>query len=146
MVASHGLTGGRCPLVRGQRAPPTLPAEIFEAVNVYAAGLLALQRQYASWPAWACSTGVWTNWSSGSVAPPERFLPALARMGGRASRQEFLAGCEQPGLPADPGAIRVLQPNRALASNLPFPKTRRIVFLNNKPATLPGWAELSVEG
>ena len=36
--------------------------------------------------------------------------------------------------------------NRALASNLPFPKTRRIVFLNNKPATLPGWAELSIEG
>jgi hypothetical protein len=34
----------------------------------------------------------------------------------------------------------------ALASNRPFPKTRRIVFLNNKPATLPGWAELSVEG
>jgi CRISPR-associated protein Csm5 len=34
----------------------------------------------------------------------------------------------------------------ARASNLPFPKTRRIVFLNNKPATLPGWAELSVEG
>ena len=36
--------------------------------------------------------------------------------------------------------------NRALASNLPFPKTRRIVFPNNKPATLPGWAELGVEG
>jgi hypothetical protein len=36
--------------------------------------------------------------------------------------------------------------NRALASNLPFPKTRRIVFLNNKPATLPGWAELSIDG
>jgi CRISPR-associated protein Csm5 len=36
--------------------------------------------------------------------------------------------------------------DRALASNLPFPKTRRIVFLNNKPATLPGWAELSIEG
>ena len=35
--------------------------------------------------------------------------------------------------------------NRALASNLPFPKTRRIVFLNNKPATLPGWVELAVE-
>jgi CRISPR-associated protein Csm5 len=35
--------------------------------------------------------------------------------------------------------------NQALASNLPFPKTRRIVFLNNQPATLPGWVELSVE-
>ena len=35
--------------------------------------------------------------------------------------------------------------NRALATNLPFPKTRRIVFLNNRPATLPGWAELAIE-
>ena len=34
--------------------------------------------------------------------------------------------------------------NRALSTNLPFPKTRKIVFLNNRPATLPGWAELTV--
>jgi hypothetical protein len=32
-----------------------------------------------------------------------------------------------------------------LSTNLPFPKTRRIVFLNNRPATLPGWAELAIE-
>jgi hypothetical protein len=43
-------------------------------------------------------------------------------------------------------ATKAQNPARALGSNLPFPKTRRIVFLNNKPATLPGWAELSVEG
>ena len=36
--------------------------------------------------------------------------------------------------------------DNALASKLPFPKTRRIVFLNNRPATLPGWVELSVQG
>jgi CRISPR-associated protein Csm5 len=35
--------------------------------------------------------------------------------------------------------------SKALSSNLPFPKTRRIVFLNNKPASLPGWALLQVE-
>jgi CRISPR-associated protein Csm5 len=34
---------------------------------------------------------------------------------------------------------------RALATGLPFPKTLRIVFLNNQPATLPGWAVLQVE-
>jgi CRISPR-associated protein Csm5 len=33
---------------------------------------------------------------------------------------------------------------RALNSPLPFPKTRRIVFLNNQPATLPGWVLLEV--
>ena len=35
--------------------------------------------------------------------------------------------------------------SNALNSNLPFPKTRRVVFLNNKPATLPGWALLEVK-
>jgi CRISPR-associated protein Csm5 len=34
---------------------------------------------------------------------------------------------------------------RAVASGLPFPKTRRIVFAANKPAALPGWVEFGVE-
>jgi CRISPR-associated protein Csm5 len=34
---------------------------------------------------------------------------------------------------------------RAIQTGLPFPKTRRVVFLKNKPATLPGWVELRVE-
>ena len=34
---------------------------------------------------------------------------------------------------------------RAIQSGLPFPKTRRIVFLNDQPATLAGWMRLSVQ-
>ena len=33
---------------------------------------------------------------------------------------------------------------KAIDSGLPFPKTRRIVFQENKPASLPGWALLEV--
>ena len=33
---------------------------------------------------------------------------------------------------------------RAIKSGLQFPKTRRIVYQNNQPATLPGWVELSI--
>jgi len=33
---------------------------------------------------------------------------------------------------------------KAIRSGLPFPKTRRIVFLNDKPAALPGWAMLEI--
>jgi CRISPR-associated protein Csm5 len=33
---------------------------------------------------------------------------------------------------------------RAIQSGLPFPKTRRIVFQNGEPATLPGWVLLEV--
>ena len=34
--------------------------------------------------------------------------------------------------------------NSALASGLPFPKTRHIVFLQDQPASMPGWARLEV--
>jgi len=48
----------------------------------------------------------------------------------------------------DPAYRQILQQvsvyGKGLGSNLPFPKTRRIVFLNNKPASLPGWALLEV--
>ena len=33
---------------------------------------------------------------------------------------------------------------KAIESGMPFPKTRRIVFQENKPASLPGWALLEV--
>jgi len=33
---------------------------------------------------------------------------------------------------------------RAVQSGLPFPKTRRIVFLENQPATLAGWVLLEI--
>jgi CRISPR-associated protein Csm5 len=34
--------------------------------------------------------------------------------------------------------------SRAIQTGLPFPKTRRVVFLENRPATLPGWVRLEV--
>lgn len=34
--------------------------------------------------------------------------------------------------------------SRAIQTGLPFPKTRRVLFLNGQPAALPGWAELEV--
>jgi CRISPR-associated protein Csm5 len=34
---------------------------------------------------------------------------------------------------------------RAIESNMPFPKTRRVVFLNNQPASLPGWTLLQAK-
>jgi CRISPR-associated protein Csm5 len=33
---------------------------------------------------------------------------------------------------------------RAIQSNLPFPKTRRVIFLENQPATLPGFVDLEI--
>jgi CRISPR-associated protein Csm5 len=35
--------------------------------------------------------------------------------------------------------------SRAIQSGLPFPKTRRIVFLDNQPSTIAGFVHLNVE-
>jgi CRISPR-associated protein Csm5 len=119
-------------------------ARIFEAVNVYAAGLLALQRQYAS------------------MAGMGLLDRSLEELEGRLARARETGSCIVSlgwggGLTAkaawldttNPDYRQILQAyqiyNRALATSLPFPKTRRVVFLDNKPATLPGWAELSIE-
>ena len=34
---------------------------------------------------------------------------------------------------------------RAIQTGLPFPKTRRIIFRDGLPATLPGWAVLDID-
>lgn len=116
---------------------------IFEAANVYAQGLLTLQRQYASW----AGLGLLDR----SLDELEQKL-AAAREKGSCVLSLGWGG----GLPAKSAWLdttnadyrQILEQfqfyNRALATGLPFPKTRRIVFLNNKPATLPGWAELEV--
>ena len=120
-------------------------AKVFEAVNIYAQGLLSLQRQYASW------TGL--GLLDQSLAALEERL-AAARAAGRAIVCLGWGG----GLTTKTAWLDTTNPeyrqileaytiyNRALASNLPFPKTRKIVFLNNRPATLPGWAELEIQG
>ncbi|MDE3164864.1 MAG: hypothetical protein KGN36_03585 [Acidobacteriota bacterium] len=130
---------------RGLRWPEAFGRDkIFEAANVYAQGVLGLQRQYAS----MAGMGLLDQ----SLAQLEERL-AQAREKGAC----LLALGWGGGLPAksawldttNPDYRQILQAfqiyNRALATNLPFPKTRKIVFLNNRPATLPGWAELTIE-
>ena len=41
------------------------------------------------------------------------------------------------------GALPMYQ--RAIRTGLPFPKTRCVVFMGNRPAALPGWVELRVD-
>jgi len=130
---------------RSMRWPETSNrARIFESVNIYATGLLALQRQYASWA---------------GMGLLDQNLDALEQ---RLAQAREKGGCVFPlgwggGLTAKSAWLdasnadyrQILEQytiyNRALATNLPFPKTRRIVFLNNRPATLPGWVELTIE-
>jgi CRISPR-associated protein Csm5 len=119
-------------------------ARIFEAVNVYAAGLLSLQRQYASMAGMGLLDRSLDELEQRLAHAREnhRCIVSMGWGGGLSAKAAWLDTTNSD-------YRQILQAyqiyNRALASNLPFPKTRRIVFLNNKPATLPGWAELAIE-
>jgi CRISPR-associated protein Csm5 len=119
-------------------------AKIFESVNVYAAGLLALNRQYASWAGMGLLDKNLEELEQRLAQAREKgsCLITMGWGGGLLTKSAWLDTTN-----AD--YRQILQQfsiyNRALSTNLPFPKTRRIVFLGNRPATLPGWAELSVE-
>jgi CRISPR-associated protein Csm5 len=119
-------------------------SRIFDAVNVYAEGLLSLQRQYASWAGLGLldQSLAALEQRIGEARKNGRCVVCLGWGGGLTAKSAWLDT-------TNPDYRGILEQysiyNRALATNLPFPKTRKIVFLGNRPATLPGWAELSVE-
>ncbi len=123
---------------------PVTRERLFEAANRYAAKQLALHAQYAG------STGL--DALAASIGELQRKLEAVQQDGGCLLAVGWGAGflSKSAAIGADDedyrkvlGALPYYE--RAIKSGLPFPKTRRIVFLKNKPATLPGWVELRVE-
>ncbi len=116
---------------------------IFEAANDYAAKLLALHKQYAGWTRLEALAH--------SIEELEAKV-AEARTGGACVISLGWGGGllgKSAWLDTNNQEYRTILRHlslyaNALNSNLPFPKTRRIVFLNNKPATLAGWALLEV--
>ena len=118
-------------------------AKMFDAVNVYAAGLISLQRQYASWAGMGLLDQSLAQLEArlGEARGRGACLVCMGWGGGLTTKSAWLDTTN-----ADYRAIlgQYAIYNRALATNLPFPKTRKVVFLGNRPATLPGWAELSV--
>ncbi|MBI2680123.1 MAG: type III-A CRISPR-associated RAMP protein Csm5 [Candidatus Solibacter usitatus] len=122
---------------------PSNRAQIFQAANRYAAALLTLHKQYAGWAGLAAlatqieelETRLAAAQASGAC------LLSIGWGGGLLGKSAWLDT-------ANAEYRQVMQKlslyDKALASGLPFPKTRRVVFLNNQPATLPGWALLEV--
>jgi CRISPR-associated protein Csm5 len=126
---------------------PVTRERVFEAANRYAEKQLQLHAQYAAW------TGL--DGLAQSVATLQARLGearngggCLLAIGWGAGFLSKSAAIGAEGENAEEhrkvlGALPFYE--RAIKSGLPFPKTRRVVFLRNKPATLPGWVELRVE-
>ena len=117
---------------------------LFEAANRYAEKQLELHAQYAAW------TGL--EGLAASVAGLKQKLTAARESGGCLLAIGWGAGflSKSTAIGADEADYRQMLGvlpyyERAIKSGLPFPKTRRVVFLKNKPAALPGWVELRVE-
>lgn len=116
---------------------------LFEAANQYAARQLELHARYAQW------TGL--DGLAASVADLQTKLESARNEGACLLAIGWGAGflSKSAAIGADEADQRKalgLLPyySRAIQSGLPFPKTRRVVFLKNKPAALPGWVELRV--
>jgi len=123
---------------------PLTRERLFEAANRYAEKQLELHAQYAGWTGLA-GLGASVAELQGKLAEARNEGGCLLAIGWGAG---FLS--KSAAIGAEPEEYRQVLATlpyyeRAIKSGLPFPKTRRVVFLKNKPATLPGWVELRVE-
>ncbi len=118
--------------------------QLFEGANRYSAALVAAHRQYAqrtglpvllaSMDALAAQVAQAAQDSSACILPlgwGGGFLTKVASTD--TDSDNYRQVLKQVGLYS-----------RAIQTGLPFPKTRRVVFLENRPATLPGWVRLEI--
>jgi CRISPR-associated protein Csm5 len=123
---------------------PAGRAKMIEALNAASERILAVQLQYAE---------------QAGLPYLKRTVEALIQRLGdiRAARQGCLVNLGWGGgfLTKSAGPDTGLEPyrqilkqsyaySRAIQTGLPFPKTRKVLFLSGHPASLPGWAHLDM--
>jgi CRISPR-associated protein Csm5 len=123
---------------------PASRAHIFGAANQYAASLLAAHKQYAEWvglAALAKNTTELQTRLEGIGASDDACLLSMGWGAGLLGKVAWLKT-------EDEAYREIIRQTplygRSISPSLPFPKTRRIVFLEDRPATLPGFALLEV--
>lgn len=123
---------------------PVTGARILAAANRFAGRMLAIQKQYAVWaglPLLQQSVEHLETWLAHVQGNGNACLLSLGWGSGLLAKTGWLDTENEAYRKA---LQQVPLYSRALTTGLPFPKTRRIVFLENQPATLPGWVALEV--
>jgi CRISPR-associated protein Csm5 len=125
---------------------PVTTERLFEAANQYAGRLLDSQKQYAALAGMpVLASGIAELELRLQEAQASGGKACLVCMGWGSGLLAKTAWFDTDSPRYRQTLKRVALYARALDSGLPFPKTRRIVFLGNQPAALPGWALLEVE-
>jgi CRISPR-associated protein Csm5 len=122
------------------REPVTM-ARILTAANQYAERLLAIQKQYATWAGLPLLHKSVENLEARLAELQASGTACLLSMGWASGLLAKTGWLETESEAYRKALQQVPFYSRALASGLPFPKTRRIVFLSNQPAVLPGWVQ-----
>jgi CRISPR-associated protein Csm5 len=128
----------------GWRSVPE-PNLLIEAANQYAAAQLQLHGTYAEMTGLGCldqSIRHLKNELQSAQTSPLTCLLCLGWGGGFLSKAAFLE-TERDAYRKILRAIPSI--GKALRDNLPFPKTRRIVFIGGQPSALPGWVKFELE-
>ena len=118
---------------------------IVDAANSYAAAQLELHSQYADLAGLAALRATVDKLKTDLAAAREEPLTCLLALGWGSG---FLAkaGSLDTGQAAYQKILRAVPAiGKALRENVPFPKTRRIVFMKGQPASIPGWVRVQFE-
>jgi CRISPR-associated protein Csm5 len=127
----------------GWRAAPDLET-LTTAANQYAAAQLELQANYArtaSLPALDATIETLKSELERARGAASTCLLCLGWGNGFLSKAAFL----DTGYESYRKILRSIPPlARSIRDNVPFPKTRRIVFADGQPSTLPGWVKFDL--
>lgn len=121
---------------------PLRPPQIFEMANDYAAAMLAAHRQYANWAGLGALDETLERLEARLAELRTREDACLLALGWGAGFFSKAVALAAPGEEFRQVLRRHPLFSKALRAGLPFPKTRRIVFVENRPAALAGWAML----
>ena len=117
---------------------------ILQAANQYSTAVLALHRRYAEWtglnPLLSAIAALEQQAVGTGMAGDACVLP----LGWAAGFLSKVANLDTTQESFRQIVRQISFYSRAVQSGLPFPKTRRIVFAGNQPATLPGWVRLEI--